>query len=79
MRVTAIIPARDETQAIGAVIDSLQSLQQHGQHLIDHIIVVDNLSSDDTAAIAGGSGAAVVFEAHPGMAVPVLRVSVLSI
>lgn len=63
---TAIIPARDEELAIGAVIDALQLLQQHGKRLIDHIIVVDNGSSDNTAAIAEDSGATVVFEARPG-------------
>lgn len=66
MHVTAIIPARNEGLAIGAVIDSLQSLARHGQCLIDHIIVVDNVSTDNTAAIAEDSGATVVFEARPG-------------
>ncbi len=66
MHVTAIIPARDEEQAIGVVLDSLRALHQQGRPLIDHIIVVDNASSDDTAVVARGSGATVVFEASLG-------------
>lgn len=41
-------------------------MQHHGQRLIDHIIVVDNHSSDNTAAIADSSGASVVFESQLG-------------
>lgn len=66
MHVTAIIPARDEELAIGAVIDSLRTLHQQGRPLIDHIIVVDNASSDDTAVVARNSGATVVSEASLG-------------
>lgn len=66
MHVTVIIPAKDEALAIGAVISALQALTLSGQPLIDHIIVVDNASSDNTAAIASDSGATVIFEACPG-------------
>lgn len=70
MHVTAIVPARDEALAIGAVIDSLRSLMRQGQRLIDHITLVDNPSDDDTAAIAGNSGATVVFESQSGYGSP---------
>lgn len=66
MHVTAIIPAKDEAPAIAAVINALRSLKHEGRGLIDRIIVVDNLSGDDTAAIARDHGATVVYESQSG-------------
>lgn len=65
-RITAIVPAKDEASAIAAVIRELQSLERHGQALIHQIIVVDNLSEDNTAFIARECGAHVVFESQLG-------------
>lgn len=65
--VTAIIPAYNEAQAIGSVVTGLKGvLNADGLPLFDDIIVCDNASTDDTAAIARHAGARVVFEAQPG-------------
>jgi glycosyltransferase involved in cell wall biosynthesis len=53
--VTAIIPARDESQTICGVIAPLIA-----HPLIDEVIVVDDASTDDTAARARAAGATVI-------------------
>jgi glycosyltransferase involved in cell wall biosynthesis len=53
--VSAIIPARDESQTICGVIAPLLA-----HPLIDEVIVVDDASSDDTAARARAAGARVI-------------------
>ncbi|WP_262179572.1 glycosyltransferase family 2 protein [Haloarcula laminariae] len=53
MRTVAVIPAYNESETIGPVID------QTGEY-VDKVVVVDDGSSDDTAAIARDHGAAVV-------------------
>jgi glycosyltransferase involved in cell wall biosynthesis len=58
--VAAVIPARNEEQAIGKVVAALP------QDLIKRIIVVDNGSTDDTARIAREAGAQVVSVTRPG-------------
>ena len=58
--VAAVIPARNEEQAIGKVIAALP------RELVQRVIVVDNGSTDDTAAVARASGALVVAEPRPG-------------
>ena len=60
MRVSVVIPTRNEAQAIGRVLADLPS------DLVNEVIVVDNNSSDDTAAIASRMGARVICEARPG-------------
>jgi len=54
-KVSAVIPAHDEAATIAGVIQPL-----HAVDLIDDIIVVDDGSSDDTAARARGMGAKVI-------------------
>ena len=61
MRVAAIIPARNEAETIGPVV-----LAARGARSIDEVIVVDNGSTDGTAAIAAAQGARVVHEAMAG-------------
>ena len=51
---SAIIPARDEAATIVGVIEPLV-----GHALIDEVIVVDDASRDDTAALARAAGARV--------------------
>jgi glycosyltransferase involved in cell wall biosynthesis len=59
--VTAVIPAWNEAQTIGAVVfAALDALQ------VDEVIVVDNASTDATAAVAAAHGARVVIEPTPG-------------
>jgi glycosyltransferase involved in cell wall biosynthesis len=54
MRVSVVIPALDEEEAIGAVVRAIPA------HLVSEVIVVDNGSSDRTAARAAEAGARVV-------------------
>ena len=60
MRVTVIIPTRNEAQAIGRVLGDIPRDQ------VSEIIVVDNCSSDETPQIASRMGARVVSEARRG-------------
>ena len=58
--VSVIVPARDESETIGAVIEALNPHRIGGTGLVDEILVVDDNSSDDTAEIAGRAGATVL-------------------
>ena len=60
MRVTAIIPARDEEACIGAVVAAVRAVAG------GPVIVVDNGSSDGTAVAARAAGAEVVAEPVAG-------------
>ena len=60
-RVTAVIPAWNEATTIGAVVFAALDA-----HLVDDVVVVDNASTDDTAAVAMAHGARVVSEPVPG-------------
>lgn len=60
MKVTLILPARDEAECIAAVV------REARQHFSGEIIVVDNGSSDATAERAAAAGARVVAEPTPG-------------
>jgi len=56
--ISIIIPAYNEAECIGPLVGQLQVLYPQAE-----IIVIDDGSADDTAAIAGRSGA-IVFR-HP--------------
>ena len=72
-QVACIIPARDEGKSIGLVIQGLQQLKNDGgQSLIDNIIVCDNGSIDETAAIAQSHGAQVISQPQPGYGIACL-------
>jgi glycosyltransferase involved in cell wall biosynthesis len=60
MRVTIVMPARNEEASIGPVLDEIP------RALVDRVIVVDNGSRDRTADIARARGATVVSEPVPG-------------
>jgi len=60
MKISVVIPALNEGQAIGDVVRGVPADRVH------EIIVVDNGSTDDTAAQASSAGARVVFEPRPG-------------
>ena len=60
MRVSVIIPTRNEAQAIGRVLGDIPS------DFVNEVIVVDNHSSDETPAIAARMGARVISEARRG-------------
>ena len=54
-RIVAVVPAFDEQGAIGSVVDEIRAFDP----AID-VVVVDDGSTDETAANAGAAGAAVV-------------------
>lgn len=60
MRVSVIIPTRNEERAIGRVLAELPA------NSVGEVIVVDNESTDETAAIAARMGARVISEARRG-------------
>jgi glycosyltransferase involved in cell wall biosynthesis len=60
-RIAVVVPAKDEGATIGALLDGISEISVPGHDL--YPIVVDDGSTDATAAIAGGRGAEVV--AHP--------------
>lgn len=60
MRVSVIIPTRNEAQAIGHVLADLP------RNLVKEVIVIDNCSSDGTPEIAARMGARVISETRRG-------------
>jgi glycosyltransferase involved in cell wall biosynthesis len=60
-RIAVVMPAKDEGATIGALLDGISNVSVPGHDL--HPIVVDDGSTDATAAIARGWGAEVVV--HP--------------
>jgi glycosyltransferase involved in cell wall biosynthesis len=60
-RVAVVVPAKDEGATMGALLDGISGVSVPGYDL--HPIVVDDGSTDATAAIARGRGASVV--SHP--------------
>ena len=60
MSVAVVIPALNEADNIGAVVSGLQAQP------VDHVIVVDNGSTDNTAARASDQGAVVIHEPVQG-------------
>jgi glycosyltransferase involved in cell wall biosynthesis len=60
VRVSVIIPTRNEAQAIGRVLNDIP------RDVVNEIIVVDSCSSDETPAIAARMGARVISEARRG-------------
>ena len=60
MRVSVIIPTRNEARAIGRVLADLPS------GLVNEVIVVDNHSTDETPDIAARMGARVISEGRRG-------------
>lgn len=63
--ISFVVPARNESAGIAACVDALV---RQGNGAIVEVIVVDNGSVDDTAAIASARGARVVHEPRPGLA-----------
>lgn len=60
MRVSVIIPTRNEASAIGRVLADIPA------DLVNEVIVVDSDSTDGTAEIAGRAGARVISEQRRG-------------
>jgi glycosyltransferase involved in cell wall biosynthesis len=64
LRFSVVVPAYNEAAFVGATLKALQHQDFSGQY---EIIVVDNNSSDDTAAIAASYGVTVVSEPVAGV------------
>ncbi|MCZ7582922.1 MAG: glycosyltransferase [Deltaproteobacteria bacterium] len=60
MRVAVVIPALDEAESIGLVLDDIP------KDRVERVVVADNGSRDATADIARAHGAEVVLETHRG-------------
>jgi glycosyltransferase involved in cell wall biosynthesis len=60
MKISVVIPAFNEEQAIGEVVRAVPADRVH------EVIVVDNGSTDDTARQASSAGARVIFEPRAG-------------
>jgi len=67
LRTRIVIPARNEEQSIGRVLDEVP------RERVEEVIVVDNGSSDATADVARAHGATVLREAEPGYGAACLR------
>jgi glucosyl-3-phosphoglycerate synthase len=57
------IPARDEAATIGRIVELARRRLMETVPLLDEILVVDDHSTDDTAAVAAAAGAKVVHSA----------------
>ncbi len=58
--VSVCIPARDEEATVGAVVAAIRAALVVAAPLVDEIVVVDDHSTDRTAAVAAAAGARVV-------------------
>ena len=67
LTVDAVIPALDEADSLGAVLDALPSPP------VRRVVVADNGSTDATAEIARGRGATVVLEPRRGYGAACLK------
>ena len=67
LKISAIIPAHNEEEAISLVVSGLLALKDaSNRQIIDEIIVCDNSSNDQTAKHAKAAGATVIFEEYRG-------------
>lgn len=67
--VSVCIPARDEAATVGAVVRAVtlpHLAEAGGSGLVDEVLVVDDGSSDETAAVARAAGASVLGLEGPG-------------
>lgn len=58
--VSVCIPCRNEASTIGALVDVIRQRLMDDAPIVDELVVLDDRSSDDSAAIAADSGATVV-------------------
>ena len=67
MKIAVIIPAYNEEQSIGKVIDDIP------KDLVNEIVVVNNKSTDATSGVAAAHGATVLFEKYQGYGAACLK------
>jgi glucosyl-3-phosphoglycerate synthase len=69
--VSVVIPARNESAAVGTVVERIRSALMKDVPLVDELIVMDSLSTDSTADVARESGAVVwsVADVRPDLGV----------
>jgi glycosyltransferase involved in cell wall biosynthesis len=60
-KVSIVFPAYNEAEGIGHAVETFGSLD-----VVDEVVVVDNNSADETAALAGAAGGRVVTETRQG-------------
>lgn len=61
MQLSFVIPAYNESKTITQTVQSIQRVASESESLRDReIIVVDNMSTDDTAQLAADAGATVI-------------------
>lgn len=71
-KVCVVIPALNEEQAIDIVVRALVGLKLDEQAVIDHVVVCDNGSTDNTENVATAAGAQVVKQNTPGYGIACL-------
>src|SRR5215475_5554731 len=59
IRVSAVIPARDEEATVGAVVGTVRDAFMKDDPLVDELVVMDSDSADRTAEVAARAGATV--------------------
>lgn len=62
--VTVCLPAKNEAETVGQIIETINEELVTGVGLVDEILVLDDYSEDDTAEVARGAGARVVHAAQ---------------
>ncbi|MDP8938299.1 MAG: glucosyl-3-phosphoglycerate synthase [Actinomycetota bacterium] len=65
LTVSVCIPARNEAATVADIVGNLVSALVGGARVVDEVVVVDDGSIDDTAAVAEASGARVVRRQGP--------------
>jgi glucosyl-3-phosphoglycerate synthase len=58
--ITVAVPAHNESSTIGSVVERLRSYLSSNTEWVAEVLVVDDRSTDDTAAVASRAGARVV-------------------
>jgi glycosyltransferase involved in cell wall biosynthesis len=71
-KVSVVIPALNEEEAIAIVVGNLMNLRFDGQSVIHSVVVCDNGSTDNTTQVARNKGAIVVNQSIPGYGIACL-------
>ncbi len=58
--ISVCLPARDEQDTVGLIVDSIRGTLMERWPLVDELLVIDDHSSDRTAAVAADAGATIL-------------------